>query len=72
MSTAHVYGYIVDLYRTDRPGVVELVIHASAEGEAKAGITGRNAYALTENACLRAAAAMGNTHQKVGKGHKIV
>src|SRR5262245_12469283 len=73
MSAADVYRYVVDLHGTDRPRPVEFVIQASPECEAKAGITGRNVYARsTDNAGLRSGATMGNTDQKVAKGHKLV
>ena len=39
MSATDVYRCIVDLHRTDRPRLVEIVVHASADSQAKAGIT---------------------------------
>lgn len=70
MSAADVCGYVVDLHGADRPRLVEFVIQSPAQGEAKPGITGRDVDALTQNAGLRTAAAMGNTREKTAERYK--
>ncbi len=72
MSATDVRGYVVDLHGADRPRVGEFVIHTSAEGETETGIAGGDVNALTQNARLRTAAAVGNTSEKAAKRHQFV